>query len=201
MTRGDAKPRLYRYIMTSDDGIAPCIDGGLVTLATCKPVVRRVARPGDWVMGFFGKGSAPGTLVWAARIAEKREPLDYERAYRSRADAVYREGPDGQPVPLRPDYHARQEDRDKDLSAPALIFERAHSWYLGEDARLLPESLVHLAAKGRSHRVNFRRPGDDRDLKEWLAGLGPPGIYGRPRDDEGCAPCARPARRRRREGC
>ncbi|HYJ82411.1 MAG TPA: hypothetical protein VEW26_06150, partial [Allosphingosinicella sp.] len=92
MAMGNGEPRLYRYIMTSDDGIAPCIDGGLITLATCKPVVRRVARPGDWVMGFFGKGYAPGTLAWAARIAGKREPFDYERAYRPRADAVYREG-------------------------------------------------------------------------------------------------------------
>lgn len=199
MSKGD-QPRLYRYILTSDDGMAPCVDGGRITLATCKPVVRRVARPGDWVLGFFGRRSGPGTLAWAARIGETLDHFDYQRSHSSRADAVYAEGPDGRPVFLRPDYHSARMDWTKDLSAPALIFDPDHSWYLGEKARLVPSSLIHLAPNGQGHRVNFRRPGDYEDLLSWLTTLGAPGIHGRPRDQGGCTPCGGP-RRRACDGC
>lgn len=196
-----SQPRLYRYILTSDDGMAPCVDGGRITLATCKPVVRRVGRPGDWVMGFFGKSSEPGTLAWAARIDEALHHFDYQRAHPSRADAAYAEGPDGGPVFVRPDYHPARRDRAKDLSGPALIFDPDNSWYFGENAPVVPASLIHLAPSGQGHRVNVRRPGDYEDLLGWLAGLGSPGIHGRPRDRGGCAPCAGSRRRSAREGC
>ena len=44
--------RIYRYILTHNTGMAPCPENGMITLGTCKPVIRRVARAGDWVLGF-----------------------------------------------------------------------------------------------------------------------------------------------------
>ena len=43
---GKRLARFYRYVLVSDDGVAPCVDNNLLTLATCKPLIRRTARVG-----------------------------------------------------------------------------------------------------------------------------------------------------------
>jgi hypothetical protein len=63
--------RILRYILETDNGMAPCIDGGLVTLATCKPIIRRSARPGDWVLGFYPSPFERGMLAWAGRVDDR----------------------------------------------------------------------------------------------------------------------------------
>jgi len=47
--------KLYSYIMTSDSGFAPNPFHDICTLATCKPETRRLAKKGDWILGFSGK--------------------------------------------------------------------------------------------------------------------------------------------------
>ena len=63
--------RLFSYVVARDYGFAPNPFFGVCTLATCKPNVRRIARPGDWVVG---TGSAAhnreGYLVFAMKVAE-----------------------------------------------------------------------------------------------------------------------------------
>ena len=46
---------LYTYLMTYDCGYAPNPFHGVLTLATCKPGMRRVRQPGQWIAGFAGK--------------------------------------------------------------------------------------------------------------------------------------------------
>jgi len=46
---------LYVYVITRDFGFAPNPFYGMCTLATCKPVIRRGARVGDWLLGVAGK--------------------------------------------------------------------------------------------------------------------------------------------------
>lgn len=192
MTRQKSGPRIYRYVHVSDDGMAPCSDKGVVSLATCKPTIRRVAHPGDWVIGFYPTPWDPGTVSWAARISETIDHMVYQAGHERRADAVYGQGSDGKPIRLRADYHPGQKDMDKDLSAPVLIFDPAATWYFGDNPAQLPNTLLHLAASGQGHRVNFRRPGDLQGVVDWLTAIGAPGIYGRPRHEEGCVPCTTP---------
>lgn len=45
------QPTLYSYVIPVDDGAAPNPFYGLCTLAICKPVIRRMAKVGDWVVG------------------------------------------------------------------------------------------------------------------------------------------------------
>lgn len=201
MGRSDFEPRIYRYVHVSDDGMAPCIDRGLLTLATCKPRIRKTARPGDWVIGFYPKPWDPGVVSWAARISDKMEHVAYQGRHGRRSDAVYAPGPDGRPMRLREDYHPLQKDMDKDLSAPVLIFDRAQTWYLGDRPGQLTGALLHLAARGQGHRVNFRKPSDERKLAAWLASLGRPGIHGKPRHAGGCAPCGKPPPNRGVSAC
>jgi hypothetical protein len=94
--------RIFRYILKNDTGMAPCIDGGLVSLAACKPKIRGSAQPGDWVVGFFPKPEPRGLVAWAGRISRRVEIGDYEAEFRGRSDAVYRAKPNGEFKRLRP---------------------------------------------------------------------------------------------------
>lgn len=173
--------RIFRYILASDNGMAPCIDDGLISLATCKPAVRASARPGDWVIGCFPKPAPRGVVAWAARVAECVPVGEYERRHRGRSDAVYREKPDGTFRPLRPSYHPEPDQRRKDTRSPVLVFDEAAAWYFGDQPEMLPDELMHLAAAGQGHRVNDRKDGDLQALQAWLSGLSSPGVVGKPR--------------------
>lgn len=173
--------RIFRYILQADTGMAPCIYGGRLTLATCKPKIRSSAKPGDWVLGFYPRPFERGLLAWAGRIARKAEIGDYEREFRGRPDAVYRLKSDGSFKRLRPDYHPGEKEIRKDMSAPALVFDERATWYFGDEPKSLPDHLLHLAAGGQGHRVNGVHDGDADGLLAWLTDLGAAGIIGRPR--------------------
>ena len=63
--------RLFSYVVARDYGFAPNPFFGVCTLATCKPMIRRIASVGDWIIG---TGSSPrnrrGILVYAMRVTE-----------------------------------------------------------------------------------------------------------------------------------
>ena len=48
----DAKEILYGYKMTHDSGFAPNPYHGVLTLATCKPLIRKCAKEGYWISGW-----------------------------------------------------------------------------------------------------------------------------------------------------
>jgi hypothetical protein len=61
----------YVFVVARDFGFAPNPFHGVCTLATCKPVIRRVAGIGDWVFGVGGERlQATGRLVFAMRVSE-----------------------------------------------------------------------------------------------------------------------------------
>ena len=184
--------RIFRYILQHDTGMAPCIDRGLLSLATCKPKIRAGARVGEWVIGFRPSPAPRGLVVWAGRVAQSLEVGDYERKYRGRSDAVYRAKVGGGFIHLRQDYHSDKDEFKKDTSAPVLIFELGRTWYFGCDPEMLPNHLIHLAAGGQGHRVNGVNDADADTLEEWLLSIGrPAGVSGVPRDGSSARPLSR----------
>jgi len=47
--------KVFTYKLTHDTGFAPNPFGGICTLATCKPCMRKNRREGDWIAGFTSK--------------------------------------------------------------------------------------------------------------------------------------------------
>lgn len=174
--------RMFRYIVKRDSGMAPCIDNGLVSLATCKPQIRRRAKVGDWVAGFLPRPYDRGLLACAGRVAEVLPVGEYEEKYRGRSDAVYRERDDGTFERLNPGYHPKPKQQEKDLSGPVLVFDRKASWYFGENAPRLPEHLIDLAAAGRPIFVKGGTADRIEAFEAWLRGHWEPGVHGTPRD-------------------
>jgi len=90
-------PRIYLYKLTSDDGGAPCVHDGLLTLAICKPMIRSAARIGDLIFGFAANRMYPSWratdnhLIYVARVEERLAGQDYygEPRFASRTDCVY----------------------------------------------------------------------------------------------------------------
>jgi hypothetical protein len=187
--------RIYRYVLMHDTGMAPNPRGGLVTLATCKPEIRKHAREGDWVVANFP--SPKNELVaWAGRIKRCIPVGYYASEFPERDDALHEMTVDGEPQRIRGKhewYHQGTSEQHKDRSGNVLIFDMNSCWYFGDQGRQYHTTLEHLIARGRGHRVNNRKPGDLEELLAWLKTQGTPGIHGSPRDewegpgDGGCA--------------
>lgn len=174
--------RIYRYILDTDGGMAPCIDQGIVSLATCKPVVRRMAGKGDWVAGFMPGSDHRGELAWAGRVETILNHGEYyRRSAGMRSDAVYQYMADGNYEKQKVGYHCDPKQQHRDHENSVLLFDREASWYFGSTPVALPDYLGHLSPAGQGYHVNFRRAGDLEQWEDWLW-FTKPGIHGTPRN-------------------
>ena len=63
--------KLYSYVVARDYGFAPNPFYGFCTVCTCKPVIRRVASVGDWIVGTGSKTrNRQNQIVFAMRVTE-----------------------------------------------------------------------------------------------------------------------------------
>lgn len=163
--------RIYRYILVDDVGMAPCPAGGLITLGTCKPAIRRGASTGDWVLGFRPGSLERGMLLWGGRVADMLEHGEYERKHvAGRMPSIGRRptAPTDACVPTT----TRPTSRCA-VTLPARCSSSIGgvSRHLDGKAMVLPARLAHLAPAGRGHRVSGVGAGDVEALAAWLAGL------------------------------
>ena len=75
--------KVYSYILTSDTGFAPNPFWGYCTLACCKPMIRRTASVGDWIVGLTPKALGH-RIAYAMKVSEKITMADYWRDKRFR---------------------------------------------------------------------------------------------------------------------
>ena len=62
-------PQAFSYIVARDYGFAPNPFYGVLTLATCKPGIRRKASVGDFIIGCSNKASG-NKLIYMAKVSE-----------------------------------------------------------------------------------------------------------------------------------
>ncbi len=181
--------QFYRYVLADDNGTAPCPQNGLLTLATCKPKVRKTTGAGDLIAAFAPSPCPMHMLAYAARVREVVEWPAYasKYAYPSRNDAVYAFLPDGHVTRLREDYHTTDHHKAQDLSARVLIFDPAETWYFGKNLQELPKHLQWCSIggkgsrNGRGHNVDEVDLDADDSLLTWLKRTYAPGFHGAPR--------------------
>lgn len=183
----DTAPRIFRYVVRLDRGGSPNPSGGWCTLAACKPVIRRTARPGDWLLGL--RRQHHDELVYAMQVAEVLALADYWRDARFRSrrpgasatpDNLYRPVAGGRLERVDNTLHDATHTARDTSGRHALVSRRF--WYFGDASPPLPTDLVHLVHAGQGHAVDARRRPDDEDrLRAWLAHWRP-GVHGRPID-------------------
>ena len=84
--------KVYIYKITSDDGGAPCVWNGILSLAICKPAIRSSAPEGSIILGFAANElDRKNPLVYAARVTSRLENGEYFVAskFRGRPDRIY----------------------------------------------------------------------------------------------------------------
>lgn len=159
--------RRFLYKMTSIAGAAPCVEDGLLSLAICKPMIRRTAQVGDLLVGVAANSAfADNRLVYVARVTGKLEQGAYyrERAYRQRPDCIYEWAGGRFDVRDGALFHGTQDELAHDIG-PHPGYARAHTLlstefrYFGRDGTTEYRSRhPHLANAvnrlGRGHRVN-----------------------------------------------
>jgi hypothetical protein len=83
---------IYFYKLTHDNGGAPCVQDGRLSLAICKPMIRRTAKPQSVIFGFAANSlHADNRLIYVARITDKVQGGDYftKEQFKRRGDCIY----------------------------------------------------------------------------------------------------------------
>jgi hypothetical protein len=178
--RDPAMRRIWRYALVTDNGMAPCLEKGILSLCLCKPTIRKSGRIGEWVVGFVPKRINDGRVhvAWAGRIAEIFPMGDYEKQFPGRQDAIYKLTERGW-VFLRDDYHERSRSRDID-GKNALIFDPF--WYWGDAGIAAPDEISNLAYYYVGQTTKNSSPERIEHLEAWLRSVAEPGVHGKPRD-------------------
>lgn len=186
--RGNETPRLFSYCLRIDDGAAPNPFWGLCTLVICKPVIRRTASEGDWVVGVGSKntpmGDCSGKVIYAMQVSRIVAMRDYEAFVRSECpekvpdwhhrdgrrrvgDAVYDFATN--PPKVRASVHTNR-NRRRDLGGEKALISN-HFFYFGRAPEPLPADLLPIVRQGQGHQVKKNEPYVERFVG-WVEGLG-----------------------------
>ncbi len=181
--------RTYLYKLTSDRGGAPCAlepEAGaeaLLTLAICKPAIRRTAQAGDRIVGITSHslersdGYPRGAVIYAAVVREGLEAREYfepASPFTHRPDCIYEFHQHNGRVAHagRSKLHAAEAHMLKDLgrypfyrNGRILLCEDFR--YFGAEAVAIPARL-HLLREaaeklGQGHRVYTERDPESRE--------------------------------------
>ncbi len=189
--------RVFAYILAHDGGFAPNPFHGVLTLACCKPAIRRTARPGDWVIGITPKRLGH-RLAYAMQVAEVLPMADYFDAPRFAAkkpdwsgrrgrmarcgDNCYRLLADGQYEVLPSAHNPRNESvtvrANRDLRGRNVLVAKRYVYH-GGDAAAIPAELAFMIP-GRGHRARFTETQVEA-IERFVSGL-PQGVQAPPRE-------------------
>jgi hypothetical protein len=194
---------VFSYVVRFDDGNAPNPFGGFLTLAICKPRIRKYAREGDILIG-TGSANTIGVdrLVYAAKIAAV-VPLDVygadrrfarkrpskQKWWRRFGDNIYVKV--GGMWRQRPNEHHGPQEMRRDLSGVNALVCRKF-WYFGEEGPRIPREVRGIIKKMQGH-IRERDPRVVERVLEWIESM-PRGRHGSPyhaSEARGCSPCVR----------
>jgi hypothetical protein len=200
--------RLYSYVVARDYGFAPNPFFGFCTLGTCKPMIRRMAGVGDWVIGTGSKTyDLGGVLVYAMKVAEtctydqywedptfnlKRPNLrgSVKQAY---GDNIYHRDPQT-PRWIQenshhslPDGHPNPNNVKHDTQYPRVLIATDFVYY-GADGPKIPArfrntGLTDVCCSLQGHKCRFPVKFAE-SFVSWVESLDEKGCVGKPRQFE-----------------
>lgn len=180
---------IYRYVVQYDGGSAPRPFGGVCSLAICKPMIRRTASVGDWIIGV--RSRCNDQVVYVMQVDEILPFEQYweDPRFKDRRpaaspipDNIYQPNNSGVLTQVKNVTHD-EGNIENDLSGWNVLLGRRF-WYFGSSSPELPDNLLHLKPYCRGHSVHVNRRAGDIDfheLESWLESI-PCGIHGVPID-------------------
>ena len=191
--------KVSSYVVKHDCGFAPNPFGGVLTLATCKPVIRKSACVGDWVMGTgSSEGIGSGKLLFIAEVSKVVTLEEYghseEYAFKiprksdkgSRCgDNIYYKNEEGEWNQRENEFHKPHHQNQDIAGENVLVCEKF--WYFGEAALEIPSQFVGLVKSGPGHKNNVGNP----EVPAFLAWVRShkTGIHGKPSSEIGSESC------------
>jgi hypothetical protein len=170
--------RVHTYVIAVDAGSAPNYDRPLVTLAVCKPRIRRKAEIGELVLAFAGKEvnpTEPHTVVWAGVISEKMTFAEYwndrrfagKKPNRSQHPDNFYRPVDGGLQWVQNDVH--DADATTHDTGGKFVLGLAQSWRFGAHGPLMPSEYgLRMVGGRRGARVVGLTEDAWRRLEAWL---------------------------------
>ena len=192
--------RIFLYKLRTDNGGAPAVYRGQLSLAICKPRIRASAEVGDWIVGIAGKClHSDSGLLYIAQVDEVLDDGEYYRdpRFARRPDAVYEWKGPRLKLRVDPRFHDA-EDAFRDIGtspryAKARVLVSSRFRYYGRatsDWYAAVSPLAHQMgqARGIGHKVEL----SEVEYKAWMkvirAAFKTPQIRTRPiqSTDEAC---------------
>ncbi len=167
-------PNVYMYVVARDFGFAPNPFHGVCTLATCKPMIRRKAQVGDWIIGMGGaKLNAVGRCIYLMQVTDTltfdaywdhpeyrcKRPVRNGSRMTIMGDNIYHR-PVGTTAWVQEDSHHSQIDGrpepsniQNDTQTDRVLISR-NFFYFGEAAPSIPEEILEQLKynNGRGYR-------------------------------------------------
>jgi len=158
---------LYSYRMTVDLGSAPNPYGKVCTLTICKPIIRKTANVGDWIIGLGTEGLGhKDKLIYAMKVTDKVPITDYDEYcnknlkikipdtdsgiyYKQVGDCLYHFTSDGNPI-QRKGVHS-EKDIERDLSGMYSLLS-TDFYYFGDNSLDIPEHLHEIIHRTQGHK-------------------------------------------------
>jgi hypothetical protein len=132
---------IFAYKMTDDNGGAPCVQDGFLTLAICRPDIRKEAKKGDVIIGIGGKNIGLGRLIYAAKITHIIGPNYYvDPQFRDRKDCIYTKTRSG-----KPHHRGKKWNHFDENESSFLPRDVGHDW---SNARVLKSKSKHFRYLG-----------------------------------------------------
>lgn len=174
-------PKAYSYIVARDYGFAPNPFYGVLTLATCKPGIRKTARVGDLIIG-CSKKSLGNKLIYVAKVSEiltfdqywndprfaMKKPVMNGSLKKLYGDNIYHHDAEGNWI--QEDSHHSNDDGTinkanlkKDTKRTDRVLVCNEFIYLGKSMKKTPPEYDCCIYKGR----NFCRPPYDDAKRLW----------------------------------
>lgn len=181
---------IYSYVLRTDDGAAPNPLWGICTLTICKPVIRRTAKVGDWVIGVGSANvevskkefkSYSNKLVYAMKITDIKPLAEYDTYCRKHipnkipkwdkgdwksrvGDCIY-DFSNGEIPILRKGVH-NQDCRGTDLRGCNALLSDCF-YYFGKEAKDIPPHLHEIIKRNRGHK-KITNPTIISDFEVWI---------------------------------
>ncbi|NQE44544.1 hypothetical protein C5S31_00805 [ANME-1 cluster archaeon GoMg2] len=189
--------KLYSYVLRDDSGFAPNPFWNYSTLACCKPIIRKRAELGDWIVGSGSMNNMGNNkLIYAMKVTDKLTFEQYAKDKRfenkipsnglreERGDNIYSKNDKGEWV-QRPSYHSKRH-QEHDLKGEYVLISD-HFYYFGRNAISIQEELKQIIKKGPGHKSKSISKKDIEKFEEWIEKQ-PQGIQGEPHEFEQKSP-------------
>jgi hypothetical protein len=175
---------LYTYCVRVDNGSAPNPFFNVCTLAICKPVIRRTAQIGDWVVGTgSSKYDMQNKIVYAMKVTDIKSMKAYDEycqqhligktpdvkskdISRRLGDCIYQYQENA--ILMRKGVHD-ERNRTRDLKGENVLLSQ-HFYYFGSNPMPLPSDLLKIVRNGQGHRSVANKP-FVQDFENWIRSL------------------------------